>query len=121
MSTDPPAPIVILPSPAQLADAVADLGSDLTPPEGWQCKVLATVGLGQANDTPEVLVEIRAAELAALCDGVDDPKERVLQSSSLTEYWGYLDRHGHGLSTPSAEADAGWLAHAIIHHNESES
>lgn len=80
--------------------------------------------LGPANDTPEALVEVRAAELADAWT----PERGTDDDASVDEDIGWLMRSscathscGFELTPDNDEHHAGWLAHAIAHHDEEQS
>lgn len=67
--------------------------------------------LGPANDTPEVMVEIRAAEVEAQSDDVG--WFQALSSDEREAWW----EHAFGRSAPTKGA-AGWLARQIAMHGD---
>ena len=68
-----------------------------------------------ANDSSDALVELRAAEIAALSD---DPEWQMPVGVSGAEDRAWYDRERWATHTVWPSDAAGWLAHAIVHHDE---
>lgn len=86
----------------------------------WCKECKSNVSLGPANDTPEVMIEIRAAELASLVQWWE-------RDEFESESYGAMCFHNGG--TPGDDADggcslyaddehAGYLARVIATHDE---
>lgn len=75
----------------------------------------AWLSLGPANDTPDALVELRAAEIAAAW--ADDPAS--IERTLLDEHVGFCEYKCHhlGIEMVTAAHHAGWLARAIVQHD----
>jgi hypothetical protein len=86
-------------------------------PVSWRCAMcLDYADLGAANDTPEALIELRAAEIAA----TGEPRYRHgIPESQLLEGCGWVARD-MGLDADwcrgRPDGLAGWLAHCIATH-----
>lgn len=74
------------------------------------------IPLGRANDTPEALVELRAARLVTLDNRIDGRKTTEAEEVGAVRYLIdsiYTDTLPRG-------GDAGWLAAAIVMHEEGD-
>lgn len=87
---------------------------------GWCPTCKTTAVHGPSTDTPEVLVEIRAAELAL---GVhDDGGPRLKRFTDGAEYAGWIEHAFDSAKVPEQPGEwAGWLARQIATHDEEQS
>jgi hypothetical protein len=74
--------------------------------------------LGPANDTPEALMELRAAELAA--DYLDCRFTEIWRTASADEHDGWSMHYGMWGGFDAPGKWSGWLAREIATHGEEQ-